>query len=243
MLVGPAGSPFIPTGDDLTITPSSGSTTSGGGIATWGVVEGRDMNTTRPVTVAVVSPLAAVAAGLSTMLAGRPGVVVVDRHRPLPSTPDVVLYDTHALVDGGAELDRLVASSSVVLAVCTELRPALGSEASARGVHGTIDLGTDRESLVADVLAAARSGRTGAPGPVSPPRLGGSVGLTPREVDVLTKITQGLSNQEIAEQSYLSINSVKTYIRSAYRRIGVTSRAQAVVWCVQNGFPSTVVAA
>jgi DNA-binding NarL/FixJ family response regulator len=107
-------------------------------------------------------------------------------------------------------------------------------------VHGTIDLGTDRESLLENVLTAARAGRTAM---VEPPRLGGSVGLTPREVDVLTKITQGLSNQEIAEQSYLSINSVKTYIRSAYRRIGVTSRAQAVVWCVQNGFPSAVVAA
>ncbi len=70
-------------------------------------------------------------------------------------------------------------------------------------------------------------------------RLGHDVGLTPREIDVLSLITQGLSNQEIAEQSYLSINSVKTYIRSAYRRIGVTSRSQAVVWCLQHGFAAT----
>ncbi len=69
--------------------------------------------------------------------------------------------------------------------------------------------------------------------------LGHDVGLTPREVDVLALITRGLSNQQIAETTYLSINSVKTYIRTAYRRIGVTSRSQAVVWCLQHGFPSS----
>ena len=37
---------------------------------------------------------------------------------------------------------------------------------------------------------------------------------------MLALITQGLSNQEIADRSYLSINSVKTYIRTAYRKIG-----------------------
>ncbi len=49
-------------------------------------------------------------------------------------------------------------------------------------------------------------------------------------------ITQGLSNQEIADRSYLSINSVKTYIRTAYRKIGVTRRSQAVVWGMKHGF-------
>ena len=57
---------------------------------------------------------------------------------------------------------------------------------------------------------------------------GARAGLTAREAEVLALITQGLSNQEIAERSYLSINSVKTYIRTAYRKIGVTRRSQAV---------------
>ena len=67
-------------------------------------------------------------------------------------------------------------------------------------------------------------------------RLGKDVGLTPREVEVLALITQGMSNQDIAERLYLSINSVKTYIRSAYAKIEVTSRSRAVAWCLQNGF-------
>ena len=60
-------------------------------------------------------------------------------------------------------------------------------------------------------------------------------GLTPREQEVLTLITRGLTNQEIADFAYLSINSVKTYIRSAYRKIGVTRRSQAVGWGLLAG--------
>ncbi|MCW2816434.1 MAG: regulatory protein LuxR [Nocardioides sp.] len=217
------------------------------------------MNTS-PITVAVVSPFAAVAQGLTSMLAGHPDEVQVvdvhaarlDRHQ---GDPDVVLFDTHALADGIAgsdsDLDRLVAAtSSVIVAVRHGLRPSLGAKAMAHGAHASIDVAVDAEALLAGVLDAARVGRPDAGrtrvAPVASlvpgPRLGQDVGLTPREVDVLTLITQGLSNQEIAERSYLSINSVKTYIRSAYRRIGVTSRSQAVVWCVQHGFESLVAA-
>ena len=70
---------------------------------------------------------------------------------------------------------------------------------------------------------------------------GRAAGLTPREAEILALITQGLSNQEIANRAYLSINSVKTYIRTAYRKINVTSRSQAVLWGVENGFkPDTL---
>ena len=61
-------------------------------------------------------------------------------------------------------------------------------------------------------------------------------GLTVREAEVLALITQGLSNAELADRTHLSINSVKTYIRSAYRRIGVRSRTEAVLWGVEHGF-------
>ena len=48
-------------------------------------------------------------------------------------------------------------------------------------------------------------------------------------------VAAGLSNKEIAEQLYLSINSIKTYIRSAYRRIGAASRSEAVLWALRHG--------
>jgi two-component system, NarL family, response regulator LiaR len=61
-----------------------------------------------------------------------------------------------------------------------------------------------------------------------------------RESEVIALITQGLSNQEIADRCYLSINSVKTYIRTAYRKMGVARRSQAVLWGIQHGFEPDV---
>jgi DNA-binding CsgD family transcriptional regulator len=58
--------------------------------------------------------------------------------------------------------------------------------------------------------------------------------LTGREHQIVALIAQGHSNREISEQLYLSINSVKTYIRSAYRKIGVTRRTQAVIWFIED---------
>jgi hypothetical protein len=49
-------------------------------------------------------------------------------------------------------------------------------------------------------------------------------------------IARGLSNYEIAERAHISMNSIKSYIRSAYRKIGVERRTQAVLWAVANGF-------
>jgi NarL family two-component system response regulator LiaR len=53
---------------------------------------------------------------------------------------------------------------------------------------------------------------------------------------VIALITQGLSNLEIAERTYLSVNSVKTHVRTAYRKIGVDRRSKAVMWGVRHGF-------
>ena len=70
---------------------------------------------------------------------------------------------------------------------------------------------------------------------------GRAAGLSSREAEVIALITQGLSNQEIADRAYLSINSVKTYIRTAYRKIGVQKRPHAVLWGLANHFePDTV---
>nr|WP_227467367.1 LuxR C-terminal-related transcriptional regulator [Nocardioides lijunqiniae] len=60
--------------------------------------------------------------------------------------------------------------------------------------------------------------------------------MSSRETEIVSLIVRGLSNQEIADTAYLSINSVKTYIRTAYRKMGVTRRSQAVVWAMQHGF-------
>jgi LuxR family maltose regulon positive regulatory protein len=52
--------------------------------------------------------------------------------------------------------------------------------------------------------------------------------LTERELVVFRQIAAGASRPEAAERLYLSINTVKTYLRSAYRKLGVTSREDAI---------------
>ena len=55
---------------------------------------------------------------------------------------------------------------------------------------------------------------------------------------MLALIAQGRSNPEIAAVTSLSINTIKTYVRSAYGKIGVTRRSQAVRWALGRGFAS-----
>ena len=63
--------------------------------------------------------------------------------------------------------------------------------------------------------------------------------MTHRETEVLALISQGRSNQDIAEELVLSLNSIKSYIRSpAYRKIDVTSLSEAVLWGVRHGLLS-----
>ncbi len=51
--------------------------------------------------------------------------------------------------------------------------------------------------------------------------LAGTVnGALPREAEVIALIPGGLSNEKIAERAHISRNSIKSYIRSAYREIG-----------------------
>ena len=52
--------------------------------------------------------------------------------------------------------------------------------------------------------------------------------LTEREADVLRLLAAGLSNQEIAEQLYLSEGTVKTHTHNLYSKLGVQSRTRAI---------------
>src|SRR5207342_1539052 len=62
-----------------------------------------------------------------------------------------------------------------------------------------------------------------------------TTGLTDREVAILELIAAGLSNDQIAAKLYVSINTVKTHVRAAYKRIGAQSRSQAVIWAMRHG--------
>lgn len=147
---------------------------------------------------------------------------------------EIVLYDVLGIhVAAGADLDELLRREETrVVAISRDLRPDLRARAVAKGVHAWISMSVTSAELVSAVetIAAGEQLQT------CTDRLGQHVGLTPREVEVLALVTQGYSNKEIADRLYLSINSVKSYIRSAYSKIDVRSRSRAVAWCLLNGF-------
>ncbi len=163
------------------------------------------------------------------MLAEHPGRVrVVD-----VGDAEVILYDVFGVHrTHGDDIAPLRRSAATILAISRDLRPDLRARALAAGAHGWVSMSIRSLELVEAIEAAAAGRGLAEPGD----RLGQDVGLTPREVEVLALIAQGMSNQDIAERLYLSINSVKTYIRSAYAKIEVTSRSRAVAWCLLNGF-------
>jgi LuxR family maltose regulon positive regulatory protein len=52
--------------------------------------------------------------------------------------------------------------------------------------------------------------------------------LTPREVEVLDRLAEALSTEEIADALHLSVNTVKTHLKRIYRKLGISGRSAAV---------------
>ena len=65
-----------------------------------------------------------------------------------------------------------------------------------------------------------------APAPAPPPEPD-PVGLTPREREVITLLSDGLSNAEIARTLYISEKTASVHVSNILRKLGVTSRIQA----------------
>lgn len=197
------------------------------------------------ITVAVVDDYEVVVRGLATMLQRfRERVVVLDIDRETgPDVPvDVVLYDTFGhLSSGGERIRALRGSGSVgqVVVYTWNTQQALIGSCLEQGAAGYLSKTLSAAELV-DAIERIHGGET-----VVSESAGGAhraqdwpgrdQGLSPRESEMLTLITQGLSNEQIASRTRVSINSVKSYIRAAYRKIGARSRSQAVLWGVQHG--------
>lgn len=204
------------------------------------------MSQTGPVRVAVVNDYDIVVAGVASLIApyaDRVAVVELDTGLPVVSDVDVILYDTFGQVQGdGVDLEDLVRDGSARVAIFSwNTDRDLVRRALARGAAAYLSKELGAPQIV-EALERVHAGEVVVPAGSEPVEHvsgrwpGHEFGLTAREAEVIALITQGLSNQEIAETSFLSINSVKTYIRTAYRKMGVSRRAQAVGWGVRHGF-------
>jgi DNA-binding NarL/FixJ family response regulator len=59
-------------------------------------------------------------------------------------------------------------------------------------------------------------------------------GLSPREVDVLRLAARGLPTRDIAERLFISAKTADHHIQHIYNRVGVSTRAAAALWAMQN---------
>lgn len=195
------------------------------------------LTTPPPVRIAIVSPQEIVARGIMAMLSDYPERVVV---AALPSIRSqakgvhVVLYDTMGLRAGDdSELRHLIERTDAeVLVLSRDMRPDLRARALAMGALSWVSMSIRARELV-DAIEIVAAGRAL---PENTDGLGNDVGLSTREVEILALIAQGLSNTDIASQLYLSENTLKSHIRNTYRKVGASSRSQAVIWALGHGF-------
>ncbi len=214
------------------------------------------MATTR-VLILAADPLAR--AGLAALLAGQEGVhvaglasdreslpLLVDAYRP-----DVLLWDLGW--EPGARLEALDAAAESAPPVVALLGEGDGNEAApeaalvwAAGARGVLARAVAAEVLAAALAAAAAGlgvfqprnpdeappGLLPAPGADAQPPV---EALTPREMDVLRAMADGLSNKLIARRLGISEHTVKFHANAILGKLGAQSRTDAVVRATRAG--------
>jgi DNA-binding NarL/FixJ family response regulator len=201
-----------------------------------------------PLRIALVDDYDVVVMGVANILEQYRDRVVVaelDTNTGVEDVVDVVLYDSFAQPESDHdEIAVLVQNPRAhrVVVYTWNFQPDLIRSALDQGVHGYLSKALPARSLVA-ALEAVHAGEQVVSDPPRRARAtsgldwpGRGEGLTDREAEILALITQGKNNADVAALTYLSPNTVKSYIRTVYRKINVDSRTQAVLWGVDNGF-------
>jgi DNA-binding NarL/FixJ family response regulator len=204
--------------------------------------------TKRPITVALVDDYDVVVKGVANMFDNYRDRIVVaelDASMGVKDPVDIALYDSFAQPEtDDHEIATLTTNPRAhrVVVYTWNFHPDLIASARQHGAHGYLSKTLPARELVA-ALEAVHAGELVISEPAPRARSavgldwpGRTEGLSDRESEVLALITQGKNNADVARLTYLSPNTVKSYIRSIYRKINVDSRTQAVLWGVQNGF-------
>jgi DNA-binding NarL/FixJ family response regulator len=205
--------------------------------------------------VVIIAPSEVIRAGLESVVAASPGLVVVGSS-PDESIidaagdiqPDILLLVLSRQTEEGlssiASLSGQLDSPLVVLtdgfdrswagaALRSGARAILSSEATSAEILAAIDA----VSLGLVVLPGAASDAVlfESPGHAQPLPAGDGQKLTPREVEILGMIAEGLGNKEIAWRLEISEHTVKFHIGSIFTKLGAQSRTEAVTLGIRHG--------
>ena len=212
-----------------------------------------------PIRVLIADDSHVVRAGLDTLLARHPDIVVVghatDGAQAMELTqrlaPDVVLMDIRMpIIDGVRATEQLVGrgAGAGIIMMTTFNDDADVFSALRAGARGYLLKDVDPQTLVEAIRTVAAGNAlvqpeiTGqllrefrrlseAARPLAPDPISFSVGggLTEREREILRLIAQGRSNQEIGGALVISVGTVKNHISSILGKLGARDRMQAVI--------------
>lgn len=165
--------------------------------------------------------------------------------------PDVVLLDLHMPGISGREAVRLIVEevpgvNVLMLTVSEDAEDLL--ETLRAGASGYLLKNIETETLIDAVRRTARGESVVSPqmtakliqGVRSQPRTVAAVAekekLSPREREILGCLARGESNKEIARALDLAESTVKIHVQNIFKKLNLSSRVQAAVYAVENGF-------
>ncbi|MDQ3864878.1 MAG: response regulator transcription factor [Actinomycetota bacterium] len=165
--------------------------------------------------------------------------------------PDVILMDLRMPGLGGIEATRKVLEETpeTAVLVVTMVEDDDSVFAAMRaGARGYLLKGADKDEMLLAIRAVARGEAVFGPGiarrliqyfssPASSrtPRCSIFPELTDREREILDLVAAGKNNQEIAEEFFLSLKTVRNYVSNIFTKLQVADRAQAIVRAREAG--------